>query len=559
MVGLARFVTSCLLATPSRNPSCCRRSLTTVSLASASRSSSSRSSNTNSGNRKKKFQQSFKKKQNQDQEPRRSKSKFKSSGGKPHLHNRNQKRQPKNTRTPPEVTSIPALTSINGPLPTFFSCRHGYEEPLMEEIRRAVSDNDHLQVTSPCPGLVQVLCPSDETETSQTVSSMRPIYALQSIPNCHIIRAESIGKLTSSVLQVLQLNADSSSDDISGIAQSLDQAESLSIHGLVPGMFKGQTDPIWNRRVNTIANQVQEKLASRFACARRKRRQVTEDDDGDDSSRKQDHWLLQLLLFSPEVMAVSLTKSNAPEDASFFLPWPNSKYPAGLPNVDIQDSMPSSAYRKLLEALECCSVLPPHSDDEQSTDYPIVDLGACPGGWTKALRLLGCRVLAVDRSPLRDDLMKDPFVEFVTGDAFTFQPPWAEEQTDIPSEPIPNTWMVSDVIAYPERVAELLSQWCGSKWASNMIVTAKFQGSSIPWQALEDAEAIAKKYGYQCRIQHFFNNKHEVTVMLSHPCGKGENESSAGRDAIKERWNLVSQPLLGKPTYPATLGYSLAL
>jgi hypothetical protein len=424
----------------------------------------------------------------------------------------------------------------------------------MEEIERKMST---LTLSSPCPGLVQALPSSpagggDQDVSSKILSSMRPIYALQSIPNCHIIQADSIQKLALRALEVLQL--DSNSDVSSPTSNILDHAQSLAIHGLVPGMFKGQSDPIWNRRVSTIANQVQDRLATRFVCARR-RRQQTMDGNHDDATDKcdPDRWLLQLLLFSPEVMAVSLSKSVSPPDESFFLPWPNAKYPVGLPNVDIQTSMPSSAYRKLLEALECCSALPPH-DREASPMFPVVDLGACPGGWTKALRLLGCRVLAVDRSPLRDDLMKDPLVEFISGDAFSFQPPWADQQAD-KEIPIANTWMVSDVIAYPERVAELLSEWCGNKWASQMIVTAKFQGSSIPWQALEEAEAVAKYNGYQCRIQHFFNNKHEVTVMLSY----GQGEAPTKTDAIQERWKLLSQPLLGKPTYPAILGYSLAL
>ena len=45
----------------------------------------------------------------------------------------------------------------------------------------------------------------------------------------------------------------------------------------------------------------------------------------------------------------------------------------------------------------------------------VFDLGASPGGWTAALRQIGCRVVAVDRSPLSKELMADGQVTFVQG------------------------------------------------------------------------------------------------------------------------------------------------
>ena len=40
-------------------------------------------------------------------------------------------------------------------------------------------------------------------------------------------------------------------------------------------------------------------------------------------------------------------------------------------------------------------------------------------------------------------------------------------------------WMVSDVIAYPERVTELLQRWGGNNWADRMVLTMKFQGKGV--------------------------------------------------------------------------------
>jgi 23S rRNA C2498 (ribose-2'-O)-methylase RlmM len=110
----------------------------------------------------------------------------------------------------------------------------------------------------------------------------------------------------------------------------------------------------------------------------------------------------------------------------------------------------------------------------------------------------------VDRSELDPVLMKDPMVTFVKGDAFTYQPPSPGEY-----------WMISDVIAYPERTTEMLSQWCENKWASNMIVTMKFQGDEPDLDELNNAIDAVTSLGYQCRVKHFFNNKNEVTFMVS--------------------------------------------
>ena len=81
-------------------------------------------------------------------------------------------------------------------------------------------------------------------------------------------------------------------------------------------------------------------------------------------------------------------------------------------------------------------------------------------------------------------------------------------------------WMCSDVIAYPKRVPELLERWCAARWARRMVVTVKFQGGgeggAVDWEAVDDACRVAASHGYACRPKHFFNNKHELTLMLCH-------------------------------------------
>ena len=49
-----------------------------------------------------------------------------------------------------------------------------------------------------------------------------------------------------------------------------------------------------------------------------------------------------------------------------------------------------------------------------------------------------------------------------------------EEEEERRPVVVTDTWMVSDVVAYPERIIELLEWWCGGHWARFMVVTMKF-------------------------------------------------------------------------------------
>eukprot|EP00521_Asterionellopsis_glacialis_P012100 CAMPEP_0195304612 /NCGR_PEP_ID=MMETSP0707-20130614/34785_1 /TAXON_ID=33640 /ORGANISM="Asterionellopsis glacialis, Strain CCMP134" /LENGTH=517 /DNA_ID=CAMNT_0040368477 /DNA_START=133 /DNA_END=1686 /DNA_ORIENTATION=- len=437
----------------------------------------------------------------------------------------------------------PPVTLPGGPFPSYYTCRHTYEDALMEEIVRA---SDSLSASSPSPGLVRV-----ETTKTDMLSSLDPIYALQSMPNCVVATAPSIKQLALKALEALKIDGSSSSEE----SQLLRAAPrgSLSVHPLVPGMFKGQRDPVLKRRAEKVAEEASLALKKGYKSARKRAKtssndsnneQVNADEDNDDFENNR--WVLQLMLLSPEVVVASLTKCSTPLEGST---WPNWSYPAGMANVDIEEVMPSSAYRKLLEAFECLRVLPPQAKSLASSSdiHPVVDLGACPGGWTAALRMLDCKVIAVDRSELVENLMTDEMVEFVKGDAFSYQPPWADNNSvdGITVAAPKDTWMVSDVIAYPERVAELLDSWCGNHWAENMIVTVKFQGADTPWDALDTAIGVATNHGYKCRVKHFFNNKNEVTLMVAE---EGEVNSDSGKKRRDD-----SESFLGKPMYPLTL------
>jgi 23S rRNA C2498 (ribose-2'-O)-methylase RlmM len=110
--------------------------------------------------------------------------------------------------------------------------------------------------------------------------------------------------------------------------------------------------------------------------------------------------------------------------------------------------------------------------------------------------------------------------------------------------------MVSDVIAYPDKIAALLDRWCGGHWASNMIVTLKFQGDTPAWEDLDTAIGIARQHGYECRAKHFFNNKNEVTLMVQ--------EEQLANNARTHDHRPMNNHLLGEPMYPLTLPVPVA-
>jgi hypothetical protein len=134
---------------------------------------------------------------------------------------------------------------------------------------------------------------------------------------------------------------------------------------------------------------------------------------------KEDRYLVQVLLLTPEVAAASLNQCH---EQPLLGTWLNWKLSAGLADADADaegsDNIPSSAYCKLLEALTCLNYHP-----TSTSTTTVADLCASPGGWTAVVRRLGCRVIAVDRFELAPNLTKAKGVEFYKGDAFTYEPP----------------------------------------------------------------------------------------------------------------------------------------
>lgn len=170
-----------------------------------------------------------------------------------------------------------------------------------------------------------------------------------------------------------------------------------------------------------------------------------------------------------------------------------SLFPAGMPPIAEDHEAPARAFSKLMEAQQRLGrfIRPGET---------CVDLGASPGGWTWVAVQQGARVMAIDRSPLRADLMQHANVRFVKGDAFSFEP----------TEPI--DWLLCDVAAFPQRTLELLRQWLGQRWCRNFVVTTKFRGSD-GYELLPAYKEHLRSSGYEFQLRRLNANKNEMTSM----------------------------------------------
>lgn len=179
-------------------------------------------------------------------------------------------------------------------------------------------------------------------------------------------------------------------------------------------------------------------------------------------------------LLAPDQLLVSPTKTS---------PFPNGE----CHFVEDRIGPPSRAYLKLWEA---CALLRQWPAPGQT----CIDLGAAPGGWSWALAQLGTRVIAVDKAPLDPAVAALPNVEVLQQSAFA-----------LPPQPV--DWLFSDIVAYPDRLLALVRQWQQAGAAPRIVCTLKFQGETDH----AAAEAFAALPG--TRVQHLFNNKHELTFL----------------------------------------------
>jgi 23S rRNA (cytidine2498-2'-O)-methyltransferase len=202
-----------------------------------------------------------------------------------------------------------------------------------------------------------------------------------------------------------------------------------------------------------------------------------------------DEVVISVAFTGPETGAVSTI------DAAVRARWSHvySRFPGGYVALDPDPRPPARAYRKLREALA-------HLDVAPSDCATWVDLGAAPGSWTYDAVHAGARVWAIDRSPLRDDLMALSNLTFVRGDAFTYRP-----------EVQPVTMLACDVIAFPARSIGLLRDWLAQGLCEYFIVTLKFRGTD-DYAQVDTCKPVLAEFAGACFMRQLYSNKNEVTV-----------------------------------------------
>lgn len=201
--------------------------------------------------------------------------------------------------------------------------------------------------------------------------------------------------------------------------------------------------------------------------------------------------LVQCFLTSPETGWLSVSTAPQPHELRAiispyvrgFIPWAEDK------------AAPSRAFGKVVESEM-------RLGRQIAAGETVVDLGASPGSWSYVALHRGARVIAIDRSELREDLMRNPRLHFETADAFKYKPPQTVD------------WLICDVIAAPQRSIDLLLEWLTEGRMRHFIVTIKFKGAD-EYHLLDQLKQQAPPLCSDFRLTRLCANKNEVCAFGS--------------------------------------------
>ncbi|MFA6066122.1 MAG: SAM-dependent methyltransferase [Candidatus Babeliaceae bacterium] len=171
-----------------------------------------------------------------------------------------------------------------------------------------------------------------------------------------------------------------------------------------------------------------------------------------------------------------------------------SRYPLGkIEFIENKKVPPSRAYLKLWEFFTVhCPPPAPHTK--------VIDMGACPGGWSWVLSQLNLDVVSVDKAPLDANIAQASNITFLQESAFGLDPKKIEHAE----------WLFSDIICYPERLLALINKWRKESTVQHFVCTIKFQNEA-DFKIIDEFLKIP-----QSKMVHLYHNKHEVMWWLSH-------------------------------------------
>jgi 23S rRNA (cytidine2498-2'-O)-methyltransferase len=339
-----------------------------------------------------------------------------------------------------------------------FTCEPGWEDPLIDELRRVFPQSRHAR--SAADGCV-VSEMRDEPSGTPSVALCR-----QCLPRAEAIEAKSISAWGQAAGQWLIAGLDSHTGPWR-----------LHVFGIA-----GADGPVGRRRCQLIRENIESLL-------RKKQRRLLRTQSAADGPWAADEALVQVGLTDPTNGYFSLCDSRLRIELRRMI----APFSGGIVEIPADRNAPSRAFAKLAEAeLRLGRSI--------GAGQTCVDLGSSPGSWAYLALRRGARVVAIDRSPLRSDLMANPRLTFQRSDAFTYKPP---ETVD---------WLLSDVVAFPQRIIELLQTWIAGRWCRWFCVTIKFRGTS-DYALLEPLKSWLSAAEAEFILRRLTNNRNEVTAM----------------------------------------------
>lgn len=299
-------------------------------------------------------------------------------------------------------------------------------EALRAELHRTWPDR--IATDGPA-GLLQIADPA----AAETTAPLPPLaFARQALPDAEPIHGASIKVLAEKLFDA--------------ITAQLPDDQSWRLH--VAPHFGTASPDAGRHRAELIREHFRDRM-------QRQRRRLLRQLDDSTSPFLGTESLVQLILTEPEHGFLSVSVAPAARLHHAVL----SPFEKGEIPVASDKAAPCRAFAKLAESeLRLGRMIAPGES--------CVDLGASPGSWSYVALRRGARVQAVDRSPLRPDLMRNPALTFHRGDAFTFTPDKAVD------------WLLCDVIAAPDRSIDLVLDWCRRRLCRRFVVTIKFKGTA---------------------------------------------------------------------------------
>lgn len=164
----------------------------------------------------------------------------------------------------------------------------------------------------------------------------------------------------------------------------------------------------------------------------------------------------------------------------------------------------SRAEFKLLEAFECFNI--PAEGIKNA-----LDLGAAPGGWTKALADRGAGVVAVDPNRLDSSLYGNPSIKHYAMTAQQYLALKTGETFDI---------IVDDMKIDPEKTIAIVKRCCGCLADGGYaVVTLKLE-HGFSYKRILDCMKSVQPYKI-IGARQLFHNRSEITLVLRKPAGEG--------------------------------------